>query len=73
MAQKYEVFHEIGWNERTNSAEYEKLTTMKNEKAAIAFINNLDNIGKYGNMFIEAKLGGKMYMYNERTDCWEPK
>lgn len=73
MPQKYEVYHEVGWDEKTGTAKYERLKTIKNEKEALAFANSIENIGKYGNMRIEARLGGVSYTYNEKTESWEPK
>ena len=63
MAQKYEILCETGWNDRTNEPEYEKLTTMKNEQSAVDFVNDVDNVGKYGSMIIRVKSGGKTYFY----------
>ena len=71
MAQKYEIYHETGWNEHDQSPEYEKLTTLKNEQSAIDFISDVDNIGKYGNMFIRLKAKGNTWVYNERLSMWE--
>ena len=65
MAQKYEILYESGWNDQANKPEYEKLTTMKNEQSAVEFVNDIDNVGKYGNMIIRVKAGGKTYIYNE--------
>lgn len=70
MAQKYEIYHETGWDETSQSPEYERLTTVKNEQAAISFVQNLDNIGKYGNMIIKMKSKGQMLTYEERTGKW---
>lgn len=70
MAQKYEIYHETGWDESKQVPEYERLTTVKNEQAAISFIQDLDNIGKYGNMIIKMKSNGQMLTYNERTGGW---
>lgn len=71
MAKKYEIYHETGWNESEQSPEYERLTTVKNENAAIDFVNDIDNIGKYGNMLIKMKADGRMLTYNERYGSWE--
>lgn len=71
MAQKYEIFHEVGWDDSSQSPEYEKLTTLKNEQAAFAFIRDLDNVGKYGNMVVRMKHQGEFKTYNERTNTWE--
>ena len=71
MAQKYEIYHETGWDEHNQSPEYEKLTMLKNEQAAIDFIQNINNIGKYGNMQIRMKSNGSIRIYNERTESWE--
>ena len=64
MAQKYEIYSETGWNESTQSPEYERLTTVKNENAAIDFVNDIDNIGKYGNMLIKMKSDGMNKTFN---------
>lgn len=71
MAQKYEIYHETGWDEATQSPTYEKLTTVKNEQSAIDFVNDLDNIGQYGNMFIRMKSKGNIWTYNEKNRSWE--
>lgn len=70
MAQKYEILHEVGWDDRTNTPEYDKLTTIKNEQAAINFIHDMGNIGKYGNMVIRTKSNGVTWTYNEHNHCW---
>lgn len=71
MAQKYEILHEVGWDEATQSPEYERLTTVKNEQAAFDFVNDLDNVGKYGNMMIRLKAKGSIWTYNEKSRAWE--
>ena len=71
MAQKYEIFHEIGWDDSSQCPEYDKLTTLKNEQAAFAFIRDLDNVGKYGNMIVRMKYQGEFKTYNEQTNMWE--
>lgn len=70
MAQKYEIYHETGWDEATQSPKYEKLTAVKNEKSAIDFVNDLDNIGVYGNMIIKMKSKGNVFIYNEKEHRW---
>ena len=71
MAQKYEILHEVGWDDSTQSPEYERLTTVKNEQSAIDFVNDVDNIGKYGNMMIRMKSNWNIWTYNERNGAWE--
>ena len=71
MAQKFEILHETGWNDRKNEPEYDRLTTIKNEQAAINFIHDIDNIGKYGNMLIRTKTNGVSTIYNDRTGSWD--
>lgn len=71
MAQKYEIYHETGWDESSQSPSYEKLTTIKNEQAAIDFVNDLTNIGKYGNMIIKLKSKGQVWTFNERNGSFE--
>jgi len=71
MAQKYEIYHETGWDEDTQSPEYERISTVKNEQAAIDFATNIDNIGKYGNMLIRMKSNGNFWTYNEKNGKWE--
>ena len=71
MAQKYEIYHEVGWDETTQSPEYERLTTVKNEQAAIEFVNDLNNVSKYGDMIIKLKSKGKVWSYDDRTGKWE--
>lgn len=71
MAQKYEIYHETGWDELNQSPTYEKLTTVKNEQSAIDFVNDLDNIGKYGNMTIRLKSKGQVWTFNEKEKSWE--
>lgn len=70
MAQKYEIYHETGWDESSQSPKYERLTTVKNEQSAIEFVNDVDNIGKYGNMIIKLKAKGNIWTYNERERKW---
>lgn len=70
MAQKYEIYHEVGWDDQSQSPEYERLTTVKNEQSAIEFVNDIDNIGKYGNMIIKLKAKGNIWTYNERERKW---
>lgn len=71
MAQKYEIYHETGWDDTNQSPTYEKLTTVKNEQSAIDFVNDLDNIGKYGNMIIKLKSKGQIWTFNENSQAWE--
>lgn len=71
MAQKYEIYHETGWNDSDQSPTYEKLTTVKNEQSAIDFVNDIGNIGKYGNMIIRMKSKGSVWTYNEKKMVWE--
>ena len=71
MAQKYEILQETGWNENSQSPEYERISTVKNEQAAIDFVNDLNNIGKYGDMIIRLKAKGSIWTYNERNGSWE--
>ena len=71
MAQKYEIYHETGWDDKVSQPIYERLTTFKNERAAIDFINNVDNVGKYGNMLLFSKVNGKMLVYNDQRESWE--
>ena len=70
MAQKYEIYHETGWDENSQSPTYERLTVVKNEQAAFEFVNDLDNIGKYGNMIIKMKSKGNLFEYNEKEHRW---
>ena len=71
MAQKYEIYHESGWDETSQSPVYTKLTTVKNEQAAFNFVNDLDNIGRYGNMVIKLKANGSMLTFNDSNGKWE--
>lgn len=72
MAQKYYIYHETGWDEHNNEPIYKKLTTLKNEQSAIAFIHDLDNIGKYGNMIAKTTTSdGKAWEYNDRKERWQ--
>lgn len=71
MAQKYEIYHETGWDDSNQSPTYERLTTVKNEQSAINFVNDIENIGKYGNMIIKLKSKGNIWTYNERSESWE--
>ena len=66
MAQKYEIFHEVGWDDDLQCPTYDKLTTVKNEQAALTFVHDLDNIGKYGDMFIRMKTQGEFKYYSEK-------
>lgn len=71
MAQKYEIYHEVGWDDKSQSPEYEKLTTVKNEQSALGFINDLENVGIYGNMIVKMKNKGQTLTFNEREHKWE--
>jgi len=71
MATKYEIYHEVDWDEKKQAPVYEKLTTLKNEQSAIDFVNNLDNIRIHGDMFIQYKTDGNIWRYNEQTKSWE--
>ena len=71
MAQKYEILQETGWNENSQSPEYERISTVKNEQAAIDFVNDINNIGKYGDMIIRMKSKGNVWIYNEHNGEWE--
>lgn len=71
MSKKYDILCETGWNESSQSPNYERLTTVKNERAAIDFTSNLDNIGKYGNMLIRMKSNGNVWTYNDKNGEWE--
>lgn len=71
MAQKYDIYHETGWDENAQSPIYEKLTTVKNEQSAIEFVNDVDNVGKYGNMLIKLKSKGDIWTYNEAGHSWD--
>ena len=73
MAQKFEIYREVGWDDRLGETEFEKLTSMKNEQAAIDFAGDINNIGKYGNMLVFKKTNGKVYCYSELTKSWEEK
>lgn len=71
MAQKYEILRETDYNTSSQSQNYEHLTTVKNEQAAIDFVNDINNIGKYGDMIIRMKSKGNTWIYNERSGEWE--
>lgn len=71
MAQKYEILHETDWDESTQSPIYERLSVVKNEQAAVDFVNDINNIGKYGNMVIRLKSSGNIMTYNDRKGIWE--
>ena len=71
MAQKYVIFHETEWNEREQKMAYKRLTTFKNEKEAIKFVNDIDNIGTYGNMIVRTVSGnGEVLVYDSGTRNW---
>lgn len=71
MSKKYDILYESGWDESSQSPNYERLTTVKNEQAAIDFATNIDNIGKYGNMLIRMKSNGNTWTFNDRSGKWE--
>ncbi len=71
MSQKYEILRETGYSTSNQSQNYERLTTIKNEQAAIDFVNDINNIGKYGDMIIRMKSKGNTWIYNERNGEWE--
>ena len=70
MAQKYEIYHETGWDESTNTPTYKRLTVLKSEQAAIEFISDIENIGKYGNLRLCSKVNGKMLTFDEKLEKW---
>lgn len=71
MAQKYEIYSETGWDESTQSPEYERITTVKNERAAIDFATNMENISRYGDMLIRMRSNGNVFTYNDKSGEWE--
>jgi len=71
MAQKYVIYSETGWDESTQSPEYERITTVKNEREAIDFATNMENISRYGEMLIRMKSNGNVWTYNDKNGEWE--
>ena len=71
MAQKYEIYSETGWDESTQSPEYERITTVKNERAAIDFATNMVNISRCGDMLIRMRSNGNVWTYNDKNGEWE--
>lgn len=71
MAQKYDIYHESGWDEKNQAPVYEKLTTVKNEQSAFDYVNDIENLGKYGNMIIRMRAKGNVLTYNENNGKWE--
>lgn len=71
MSNKYDIYHESGWLDNNQSPSYEKITTVKNERAAIDFATNIENISRYGDMLIRMKSGGSVWTYNDRNGEWE--
>ena len=67
---KYIIYHETGWDEDKQQMSYKQLISTKNEKEAIRFINNINNIGTHGNMIIKQKVNGEVMVYNAETDSW---
>lgn len=70
MAQKYEIYYEIGWDDLSMQVKYERLTTLKNENSAIDFIRDANNVGRYGTMKIRKKTKEGTYVYDEQRSCW---
>ena len=70
MAQKYEVYRK-SYNEEHTHVTLERITTTKNEQAAINFITNPANVGRYGDMKLVTKVQGQVKTYNEQTGKWE--
>ena len=71
MSNKYEIYRETNWVNDDQSPSYEKITTIKNERAAIEFATNIENISRYGDMIIRMKCNGSMWTYNEDSKMWE--
>ena len=71
MAKKYEIYQEIKSDENISGVEYKRLTTVKSEQAAMAFVDDFDNIGKYGDMIIQAKVNGHTGTYKDRKWVWD--
>ena len=71
MAKKYEIFQEIRFDDSDAVKEVKRLTTVKNEQTAIAFVEDIDNVGKYGDMFIQVKANGHIGTYKDRKWRWD--
>lgn len=71
MAKKYEIFQEIRFDDSDSVKEVKRLTTVKNEQTAIAFVEDIDNVGKYGDMFIQVKANGHTGIYKDRKWRWD--
>jgi len=71
MSNKYDIYHETGWLNSSQSPSYEKITTVKNERAAIDFATNMENISRYGDMLIRMRSNGYVFTYNDKSGEWE--
>ena len=71
MPNKYDIYCESGWLNNSQSPSYEKITTVKNERAAIDFATNIENISRYGDMLIRMRSNGNTWTYNDRNGEWE--
>ncbi len=71
MSNKYDIYHETGWLNSSQSPSYEKITTVKNEREAIDFATNMENISRYGDMLIRMRSNGNVWTYNDKNGEWE--
>lgn len=71
MSNKYDIYHETGWLNSSQSPSYEKITTVKNERVAIDFATNIENISRYGDMLIRMRSNGDVFTYNDKSGEWE--
>jgi len=71
MARKYEIYQELRFEDTGAIKGYNRLTTQRNEQAAIDFVEDIENIRKYGDMIIQVKANGHIGTYSNRKWSWE--
>ena len=71
MAKKYEILQELYSEDSGASKGYKRLTTVKSEQAAISFVEDIDNIGKYGDMIVQVKANGHVGVYRDGKWQWD--
>ncbi len=72
MKQKYTIYCEDGFDSVNNCVAWNVVKTTKRESDAIAFINDLKNIRKYGYLRLETKDDtGTRYEWCDTAGSWE--
>ena len=71
MKVKYEVFKEKDYGEVYGRPGYERVCSVRGEKEAMEFINDLNNIRRYGEMLLEKRdSDGARYFWDPASSNW---